>query len=303
MKPHTRSQRPARSRHMPWVLLLLLVAATAVGDVDVPYLGGYVNDTAGMLSSATVGELTGLLRDHEKATSDQVVVLTVPSLEGESIEEFAIRVVETWKLGTKKNDNGVLFLISRADRKLRIEVGDGLQGVLTDALSNQIIRHEVVPRFKEGDFNGGVKAGVQAILGAIAGTYTAEEHAASSEDFMALAVGGMIFLIVVGMFTFIALATKGFMSWFLYVFLMPFWLAFPYAMLGTIVPFVVYVVAFPILKPLLHKYRPNLVAAMAASGGSSGWHSGSSSGGWSSGGSSFSGGGGSFSGGGSSGSW
>lgn len=273
---------------------------------EVPFLSARVNDYAGILSPQTVMDLENQLKDHEIKTSNQVAVLTVSSLEGGSLEEFSLRVAESWRLGQKEKDNGALLLIAKEDRKLRIEVGDGLEGVLTDARSSQIIRHEIVPHFKNGDYDGGVRAGVAAILGTIDGTYVREEDDAGFQDgfesFGEKALGLGIFTFVVGIFTLIALVQKGGMGWFLYAFLIPFWLAFPLAILGTIIPFVIYVVGFPILKLLLSKnpgFRKWGDRWVASSGGR-GW---TSSGGWSSGGGGFSGGGGSFSGGGSSGGW
>ena len=285
-------------------LLVAVVAVSAVAQ-DIPYLSGRVNDYAGILSSQTIYDLENQLKAHEQKTSDQVAVLTVANLEGQAIEDFSMKVVETWKLGQKEKDNGVLLLISKDDRKLRIEVGRGLEGVLTDARCSQIIRHQIVPRFKKGDFDGGVKAGVSAILGTIDGTYTAdtgeggggEGFESIGDKLMALGIFGF----VVGMFTLIALVQKGPGSWFLYVFLIPFWIAFPWAILGTLIPAIVYIIGFPVLKLLFknNKTVQRWQTTWIATSGSSGW----SSGGWSSGGGGFSGGGGSFSGGGSSGSW
>ena len=282
------------------ILLSVVLAHPSPGQ-EVPFLGGRVNDTAQMLSFGTVNELEMLLQEHEDSTSNQVVVLTIPKLEDLTLEEFSMKVVETWKLGQADKDNGVLLLIARDDRKLRIEVGDGLEGALTDAVSSSIIRNEITPKFREGNFDEGVKAGVGAILAAVSGQYQAsEENGQSSMDAVGVVVGMMIFTIVVGLFTFIGVATKGFMSWFLYVFLMPFWLAFPYGFLGTVVPFFVYLVAFPILKIFIAR-NPSAQSTLASwvrtsPGSGSGWSGRSSGGG-------FSGGGGSFSGGGSSGSW
>lgn len=289
------------------VLLAGWIAAPLADAQDIPYLSGRVNDYAGILSSQTIYDLENQLKAHEQKTSDQVAVLTVANLEGQAIEDFSMKVVETWKLGQKDKDNGVLLLISRDDRKLRIEVGRGLEGVLTDALCSQIIRHQITPRFKNGDFDGGVKAGIDAILGTIDGTYTADESDGQGVEggFEGLGdklIGLAIFTFVVGLFTFVALVQKGAGSWFLYFFLIPFWIAFPLAILGTFIPAIVYIIGFPILKRLL-KNNTKVQAwgkAWVASSGSGGW----SSGGWSSGGGGgFSGGGGSFSGGGSSGSW
>jgi uncharacterized protein len=292
-------------------LLLFVMCISPAAAQEIPFLSGRVNDYAGMLSSASMRDLEAQLKTHQQQTSNQVVVLTVPSLEGNAIEEFSIRVTEAWKLGQKDKDNGVLFLIARDDRKLRIEVGDGLEGTLTDARCSQIIRHEVVPRFKNGDIDGGITAGVTAILGTIEGTYVGDEALdAADGGFESIGeklLGLGIFGFVVGIFTIIALAQPKGVGWFLYVFLIPFWVAFPWAILGTLIPGIVYIIGFPILKALLGN-NPTVkrwATAMATSRGGSGWTSG---GGWSSGGGGFSGGGfsgggGSFSGGGSSGSW
>jgi uncharacterized protein len=275
--------------------------------LEVPYLTGRVVDLAGILSQQTIQEIEARLSAHEKATSNQVAVLIIPSLQGEVLEEYSLRVAETWKLGQKEKDNGVLLLIALEDRKLRIEVGDGLEGVLTDALCSQIIRHEIVPHFKNGNYDAGLRAGVAAILGAMEGTYAASEAGGSETDAGEIVVLGGMFLLVVGTMSFLALFVPGFMGWFLYLFLMPFWLLFPLSLLGGLpwgpLPFAIFLIAFPIMRLLVQAstksagWQKRWTESGQASWG--GW----SSGGWSSGGSSFSGGGGSFSGGGSSGSW
>ncbi len=300
---------------MPAIALLL--AGVAPGrTTEIPFLGGRVNDTAGLLSNKTTAALEDMLKVQEDSTSNQVVVLTVTSLEGEEIENFSMRVVETWKLGQKGKDNGVLLLVSKDDRQVRIEVGRGLEGDLTDLTCGRIIRHEIVPRFKEGDYDGGVRAGVESILAAIQGAYTAdaeEDDSGMGFVFPGLAlIPFMFFLAIISPFTFIALFSRGFTSWFLYFFLIPFWSMFPISILGMLpglVLFAAYVIGFPILKFVFAKTPKGKAwaqkwgkAVASAQGGSGGGRSGggSSSGG---GGSSFSGGGGSFSGGGSSGSW
>ncbi len=313
-----------RNALVVWCTLLLVTLIIPIaGATEVPYLSGRVNDTAELLSAGTEQELEALLASHEDSTSNQLVILTITSLEGDAIEEYSIRVVDTWKLGQKGKDNGVLLLVAKDDRQVRIEVGRGLEGELTDALCAQIIRREIVPNFKGGDYDRGVRAGVDAILGAIAGSYTAD---ATDGDFGAFGETGinifafLFFLAIVGLFTVIALITPGCGGWFLYAFLLPFWGTFPYATLGAPVGpalGLLYALGFPVLKALLPKttwgasFLKKLGSAFASGGsGSGGWTSGrgsssggrSSGGGWSSGGG-FSGGGGSFSGGGSSGSW
>lgn len=292
--------------------LVLLVVVPAVNAQDVPFLGGRVNDDAGILSSNTISELGWKLKSFEDSTSNQVVVLTIKSLEGANLEEYSVKVAQTWKLGQKGKDNGVLLLVVKDDRKIRIEVGYGLEGTLTDAVCSVIIQREILPRFKKGDYNGGVKAGIDGILNSVNGTFMAErEHeSGSGMGFPDILIFLGIFGVVVGMFTLIALFTKGFMGWFLYVFLIPFWMAFPYAAIGGMVgllPFLIYFIGFPIAKLWLKKSSTGIhwQSVMATSFlASSSFGGGSSSGGgWSSGGGGFSGGGGSFGGGGSSGSW
>ena len=152
-------------------LLAVALAAPALAQgLEVPPLTGRVVDRADVLGASAEAALAARLEAHEDSTSNQVVVLTVPSLEGEVLEPYATRVFRTWGLGQAGQDNGVLLLVAIADRELRIEVGYGLEGSLTDAAAGAIIRSEIVPRFREGDFEGGVLAGVEAILGRLDGT-------------------------------------------------------------------------------------------------------------------------------------
>ncbi len=284
-----------------WVALLISITALQhLRAAEVPFLSGRVNDNAGILSSEVVSRLEASLKAFEDSTSNQVVVLTIPSLEGEVLEEYSYKVASTWKLGQKGKDNGVLLLVARDDRKVRIEVGSGLEGDLTDLESGLIIRHEIVPRFKDGDMDGGVTSGVQAIMDAIKGTYSQDSDSSPAEVFPII-IGSLIFFVVVGLFTVIAVLTKGFASWFLFVFLTPFWMLFPGAFYGPVAGtalFIMYVVGFPLFKVFLKNSTKG--RKIASSWGTFATSSGS--GGYS-GGSSFSGGGGSFSGGGASGSW
>jgi len=153
---------------------MVFVAASAWA-LDAPPLTGRVVDLAHVLPADVAASLTSDLETHEAKTSNQVAVLILPSLEGEPLEPFSHRVATTWKLGQKGTDNGVLLLIALRERKLRIEVGYGLEGTLTDLRSAHIIRNEIVPRFRDGDLPGGIAAGVHAILGTIEGSYKAEE--------------------------------------------------------------------------------------------------------------------------------
>jgi uncharacterized protein len=153
---------------------VMLFAASAWA-LDVPSLTGRVVDRAHVLPLDVATSLTYDLEAHETKTSNQVAVLILPSLEGESLEPFSHRVATTWKLGQKGTDNGVLLLVALRERKVRIEVGYGLEGTLTDLRSAHIIRQEIVPHFRSGDLPGGIAAGVKAILGTIDGAYTGAE--------------------------------------------------------------------------------------------------------------------------------
>jgi uncharacterized protein len=143
-----------------------------VGQIKVPdYAGRRVHDLAGVLSPSTIAQLEQVLMAEKDSTTNQIAVLIVPSLDGEDIDGFGIRVGEAWKLGTEKNDNGVILIIAVNDRKIRIEVGQGLEGRLTDALSSRINRNEIIPYIKKGDYDTGVAVGVSAIIQAIKGEY------------------------------------------------------------------------------------------------------------------------------------
>ncbi len=153
-----------------------LVFAVLAHALDVPALTGRVVDLAHVLPNSTIESLTAQLAAHETQTSNQIGVLTIPSLDGDSLEEFSHRVATTWKLGRKGTGNGVLLVVAIKERKVRIEVGYGLEGVLTDIRSAQIIRNELVPRFRAGDMSGGVTAAINAIVKTIEGTYQASEQ-------------------------------------------------------------------------------------------------------------------------------
>ena len=139
--------------------VLLAMAAGAAG-ADIPYLSGRVVDDAEILTSAARNRLTTLLREHEQRTTNQIAVLTVPTIQGESIEEYSLAVFEKWKLGQRGKDNGVLVVVVPQDRRMRIEVGYGLEGTLTDLAAARIVRNIMTPRFKENDFDRGVEDGV-----------------------------------------------------------------------------------------------------------------------------------------------
>jgi uncharacterized protein len=316
-------------KHWPTVLLILLAFAPVTASIEVPHLQGRVTDNAKILSPEARDRISSLLKAHETRTTNQVAVLTVPGLDGENIESFAVRVFEEWKLGRRGKDNGVLVVIASQDRRMRIEVGYGLEGNLTDLKAGRIIRNIMTPRFKANDFDGGVTRGVRAIIAQLEdpNAKLPEDDPASSESGSSFLKGpdlpiveriliGCFVFGLIGLFTIIGVLTPG-MGWFLYLFLIPFWAMFPIIVVGATGALVIvctYLVAFPIAKLIISrskwykkaakglktKGRANIGGFIFNTGGRS------SSGGWSSSGGSssgFSGGGGSSGGGGASGGW
>jgi uncharacterized protein len=310
--------------------MLCLAMAAQVAAADIPYLSGRVVDDAEILSAAARNRLTTTLREHEQRTANQIAVLTVPTIRGESIEEYSLAVFEKWKLGQRGKDNGVLVVVVPRERRMRIEVGYGLEGTLTDLAAARIVRNIMTPRFKENDFDRGVEEGVAAMVAQLEGHTPAAlaGDAASSNSSSAssglhvpdlplterILFGAFIFGII-GLFTIIGVVTPG-VGWFLYLFLIPFWAMFPIVVVGTegaLVLLGCYLVGFPLAKLVFarskwyEKAKNDLKTKGHASiGGFSLGRSGSSSSSsWSSSSrsSSFSGGGGRSGGGGSSGSW
>jgi len=151
-----------------WLLPLPLLAAP-----QFPALSGRVVDEAGLLSPQAVQSLTQLLAGHEQAAGNQVVVVTVKSLQGYPIEDYGYQLGRHWGIGQKQTNNGVLLIVAPTERKVRIEVGYGLEGKLTDALSHQIIQNLILPQFKAGHYEQGIVAGTRAIVDVLGGQYEA----------------------------------------------------------------------------------------------------------------------------------
>ncbi|WFU26252.1 YgcG family protein [Bradyrhizobium sp. CB1717] len=287
------------------VALLLAFAFPASADVAVPQLTGRVVDQTGTLSSADIAALTQKLRDFETRKGSQVAVLIVPTTQPETIEQFSIRVAEAWKLGRKKVDDGAILIVAKNDRHLRIEVGYGLEGALTDVTSRRIIDEIITPKFRTGDFAGGITDGVERMMRVIDGeplpVPSPTVKFGSLDDLAPLFIVTLFASIGVGGFFRATLGrllgsfvTGGIIAALTWIILGSFALALALGGLGFIIGFVADL--FSAITPGTGRSR----------GGS--WSSGSSSGGWSSGSSSsdsgsFSGGGGSFGGGGASGSW
>ena len=152
-----------------FLALLLGWVFPALADVAVPPLVGRVVDQTGTLSTNDVSALNQTIRAFETRKGSQIAVLIVPTTDGEAIEPFSLRVAEAWKIGRKKIDDGALLVIAKNDRHLRIEVGYGLEGALTDVTSKRIIDEDITPKFKAGDFTGGISAGVDRMIRIIDG--------------------------------------------------------------------------------------------------------------------------------------
>ena len=162
-------------------LWLALCSATAGwAEVAVPTLTARVTDLTGTLSASQRGALEVGLQAIETRSTNQIAVLMVPSTKPETIEQYSIRVVEAWKLGQKGKDNGLLLLVAKDDHTVRVEVGYGLEGVIPDAVARQVIDGLITPRFKQGDFAGGLTAGVQQLAFLIEGRAAAEKQAATA---------------------------------------------------------------------------------------------------------------------------
>lgn len=165
-----RYRSPVRRLIWPvWALLCLWVVSAVHAELAVPPLKARVTDLTGTLSAQQRSTLEQTLQAFETSKGSQIAVLLVPSTEPEAIEQYALRVVEAWKLGRKGVDDGALLLIAKNDRTMRIEVGYGLEGALNDATAKRIIAEVITPYFKNGDFFGGIQAGTQAMMKVIQG--------------------------------------------------------------------------------------------------------------------------------------
>jgi uncharacterized protein len=282
--------------------LLLCWAFAAVADVAVPPLSGRVVDQTGTLSSGDIASLTQTLKDFETRKGSQIAVLIVPTTAPEAIEQYSIRVAEAWKIGRKKIDDGAILVVAKDDRKLRIEVGYGLEGALTDVTSRRIIDEVITPKFRSGDFAGGISAGVARIIGVVDGEpLPAPEPRRPQMDATSLDHIGDIFnpFVIFGVFVIgsILRATLGrllgavgtggmvgLIAWFLAGSLL----------LSGIVAIIAFVFTM---------FGESIASSNGGRGNWSGGGGSFSGGGSSSGGGGFSGGGGSFGGGGASGSW
>ena len=192
-------------------LLSFLVISTSIYAVAgaqtlaVPEFHQRVIDQSGTLSRDQIQTLETKLAEFELSTSNQVVVLVIPLLQGESIEEYSLRVATKNKFGKMGRNNGILLVIAKDDRRVRIEVGYGLEGTLPDAVADQIIRQVIVPRFHEGDYFGGVSAGLDAIMAATKGEYTGDRKKDATRGFGFVPI---VFLFLIPLFLLVVLRNR-----------------------------------------------------------------------------------------------
>lgn len=286
-----------RLAYRSWLILLLLPLATlSRAQPEFPELTGRVVDNAGLLSPAVIQQLTQQLAAHEQQTSNQVVVVTLPGLQGHAIEDYGYQLGRHWGIGQKDTNTGVLLIVAPTERKVRIEVGYGLEGQLTDALSHDIIQNRILPEFRQGHYEKGIISGTESVLAVLGGGYEPVKSTfpRKAEENINSLVFWLIFLIVAGNFFFGRLLRSRLIvsgGTALIAFVVT-WLIIGSLVAGVIVALIVFGFS------LLNGPGPR-------GGGRGGWGGYYSGGGYSGGysGGGFSGGGGSFGGGGASGGW
>lgn len=275
-------------------LLAFADASTARAEVAVPPLTARVTDLTRTLTATQQQSLEQTLAAFEARKGSQIAVLIVPSTAPEAIEQYSLRVAEAWKLGRKGMDDGVLLLVAKDDRRLRIEVGHGLEGAIPDAVAKRVVSEVITPRFKQGDFDGGIRAGVEQLIGLVDGEKLPEPSAEHRNwtpvfdeifpwAFAAIFVLGPLLRAIIGRLS-AALVTGGLTAGVI-------WLISASLLIAAIGGLFLFVIT------LAHGGSGGRGSGHWSSGGG---HSGGSSSG---GGGGFSGGGGSFGGGGASGSW
>ena len=210
--------------HWGWLASLLLLLAAlfalpAAADPQFPKLSGRVTDAAGLLDAASTAALTEKLAALEQTTGTQLVVATVPDMDGLEIEDYGYQLGRAWGIGQKDKNTGAILLVAPNQRKVRIEVGYGLEGVLTDAVTSQIIRNTIVPAFKAGDMAGGVTAGTDALIQLL--QLPADQQAQAVASAAAepvrrhrggLGLGAIIWLLIIGFWLFLAIS-RGRRGW------------------------------------------------------------------------------------------
>ncbi len=297
-------RRSIRLRALPtsvWVAatligLLLLVGSAFAAVIPVPPLTARVTDQTGTLDATQAQSLEAKLAAFEQSKGSQIAVLIVPTTGDETIEQYSIRVTDQWKLGRKDIDDGALLLVAKDDRKLRIEVGKGLEGVIPDAIANRVIDEDITPKFHDGDFAGGLQQGVDRMIGLVNGeplpppTSTPQRSGQNRGSHVGFAALFVAFWIARAVFGGLSTFVRG-------------------GLIGAIVGVVAVIAGATFGLALLFAFIAFVVGMLSGGGGRyaggsgfGGWGGGSSGGGGFGGGG-FSGGGGGFSGGGASGGW
>lgn len=285
------------------VTVLCLLGTLVQAAPQFPELSGRVVDEAGVLSPVTVRALESQLAQHEKETSNQLVVVTLDDLQGYDIADYGYQLGRHWGIGQEGRDNGALLIVAPGERKVRIEVGYGLEGVLTDAIAGNIIRTRILPRFRSGDYDAGVRAGVDAILAAIAGSYEPLPEKRGSGN----ARGGDFMTLVIMAIAFGQFLTRGIPSRLAATGLLS---AGAGLLVGLLMASVAFGVLAAVLVGLFHFFVGGGGGGGPWSGTRGGYYGGHYGGSWGGGlggggfgGGGFSGGGGGFGGGGASGGW
>lgn len=303
-----------------YLIFLLHLIPFGLDAKEIPRLERRVTWEQGTISKTSAEVWETILKEHEEKTTNQIAILIIRSLEGEILEEYSLKVAEEWKLGQKNLDNGVLIVLSIDDRKVRIEVGYGLEGILTDVYCHRVIQKFMIPHFKSGEYEEGVSAGLNDLLSTLDTGITPEEpslweefqsfRGIGAKDGWHLYLIGLVFVGIILLFATILAFHKEDNSIWSFFFLLIFFQWVPsifYGYYGWLVCNFIYIFGFLFVrltrerivwvKMISDKISDSVVYSTGSSSGGS-WSSG---GGSSSGG--FSGGGGSFGGGGSSGSW
>lgn len=281
------------------ICFTLVACSPLRAEVAVPPITARVTDLTGTLSTGERTALEATLTAFEQRKGSQIAVLIVPSTAPETVEQYALRVAESWKLGRKGVDDGALLLVAKDDRTLRIEVGYGLEGVIPDAIAKRIVSEIIVPRFRDGDFAGGIRAGIERMIRLVDGEPLPPPPAQRDDGatgawsmlphiLIFAVVGGAILRALFGRFVGASIAggAAGIISWLVLA-----------SLLGGVA-----IGAIAFLLTLFVSLRPGRTGYGGWSSGGGGWRGGG--GGWGGGGGGgFSGGGGGFGGGGASGRW
>ena len=195
--------KPLKILYPACILFFIFLFTLSAHALDVPKLQGHVNDYANMMSPSTKAELEKELNSFEQTDSTQIVILTIPSLEGNVLDEFSIKAAESWKIGQKGKDNGIIITVAKQEKKIRVEVGRGLEGVLTDLAAGRIVDLVIKPKFKRGDFDGGFVAGVHSLIDATRGEFKADKNHLpkkknGTHSFLTILIFGVIVLLFIG---------------------------------------------------------------------------------------------------------